>query len=346
MSGYAVPTLLTQSPAGTANNVAGVLGQPTTRTLFGNEDIGDGFRAGGRFQSGWWFDDCRRVGLQGDFFALDGNGSSQVFNSGQDGFLARPFTNTNPDVDGPDAQLVGAPGLSEGSVRFTTSSSVISASPSLRFNLCCCKGACSGRATRTDLILGYRFFRLEEEFASQEILNVTDPLFVDGTSYELNDRIRTQNTFHGVEFGLSRTIERNRWRFGLDSIFAVGEVERVVDLDGHTWIDVPGFQQGRTDGGFFVSPNQIGQFRDNDYAVIPQVRADFSYCLASNWRIHAGYTFMYLSSVFRPGSFLTNSFDGDALGQQATGEGRTIRPAMPNNDLILHGANIGLSYNF
>lgn len=346
INGYDTPALLTQSPAGTPANTAGLLGQPTTQVVAGNQEFGGGFRAGGRFQAGWWFDPCRKVGLQGDFFALDGGGESTVFNSGPAGTTARPFFNTATGEA--DAQIFGQPGLAEGNVRFTNSSDVISAGPSLRFNLCCCESTdcCDPRSNRTDFILGYRYFRLAETFASQEILNVTDPLFVDGTSYELNDSIRTQNDFHGVEFGLSHMVQQGRWGWDLSTLFAVGEVQRVVDLNGSTFIDVPGVQQGESPGGFYVGADQIGSFRDNDYAVIPQVRANLSYCIGGNWRLRAGYNFMYLSSAFRPNTFLNPRFDGTQLGQPVDSVGRIQRPDVSKSSLFLHGANVGLSYNF
>lgn len=347
MDGFNTPPLLTQSPAGTPANTAALLGQPTTQVLAGNQEFGDGFRAGGRFQGGFWFDPCRKVGLQGDFFALDGGGESQVFNSDSSpsGTLGRPFFNTATGEQ--DAQIFGQPGLAEGSVRFTNSSNVISAAPSLRFNLCCCESTgCDQRSNRTDFILGYRYFQFDETFASQEVLNVTDPLFVDGTSFELNDSIRTQNEFHGVEFGLSRMVQQGRWGWELATLFAVGEVQRIVDLDGSTFIDVPGVQQGESPGGFFVGADEIGRFRDNDYAVIPQVRANLSYCLGGNWRVRAGYNFFYLSSAFRPGTFLTSTQDGSQLGLPSSTVARTQRPQVSKSSLLLHGATVGLSYNF
>jgi len=344
--GFNTPALITQSPAGTAPTAAGLLGQPTTQVLGGNQVFGDGFRAGGRVQTGWWFDECRRVGLQGDFFALDGGGGTTVFNSGPNGTFARPFTNTETGQQ--DAQIFGQPGLSEGSVAFTNSSNIISAAPSLRFNICCCESTdcCNPGSTRTDFLLGYRFFRLEEQFASREVLNVTDPLFVDGTMFELTDSIRTQNTFHGVEFGLSRLTQRGRWGWELSTLFAVGEVQRIVDLNGSTFINVPGVQQGTSPGGFFVGANQIGEFRDNDYAVIPQVRANVSYCLGANWRIRAGYDFFFLSSAFRPGSFINTNINGSTLASPAAPVGRTQPPTFRRSNLLLHGVTLGLSYNF
>lgn len=346
MEGYSTPGLVTQSPGGTAQNIAGVLGNGSTSVLSGNQTVGDGLRVGGRLRMGYWFDACRKFGIQGDFFALGGGGESQRFNGNGTDSFARPFFNTNPDVNGQDSQIFSRPGLAEGSLSIQTSSNIISAGPSLRWNLCCCEDPCSTNSRRVDFLLGYRFFRFDEEFASQEILNPVDGLFVEGTRYELNDRISTENEFHGVELGLNHMRQRGRWLWDIAALFAVGEVQRSVELDGSTRITVPGFQDTTLPGGFFVGANDIGRYEDREYAVIPQVRANLSYCLGCNWRLGVGYDFIYLNSVFRPDAYLNTTFDGSRLARApeigVVGE----RPATPDRDLFLHGVNINLTYNF
>jgi len=349
ISGYDTPPLITGVPGNGVQNGAGALGGQGTQVLFGNRQLGDDLLIGGRFQYGAWFDECRTFGIQADFFGLASDDQSQTFSGNGNDIFARPFFNTNPNVNAQDAQVFALPGLAEGSVRFEQSSQVFSAGPALRYNLCC-TGGCdpcnpSPVSRRVDLLLGYRFFRLEEEFSSQEVLNVTDPSFVDGTSFELNDRIRTRNDFHGIELGLNRLTQRGRWLCDITALVALGEVERVVDLDGSTRVNVPGFSDNTFPGGFFVGPGDIGRFRDNDFAAIPQVRANIGYCLGRNWRLNAGYNFLFLSSAFRPGQFLNTQFDGARLGQEVDVD--TVRqPNFRRESLFLHGANVGLSRNF
>ena len=349
MQGYSTPALVTRSPGGTPQNIAGVLGNGSTQILGGNQDFGDGLRPGGRLRMGYWFDPCRKFGIQGDFFALGNGGDSARFNGNGTDSFARPFFNTNPDVNAQDSQIFSRPGLAQGSLDISTSSSVISAGPALRWNLCCCQGndgCCNPRSRRVDLLLGYRFFRVEEEFASREILLPTDGLFVAGTRYELNDRITTENEFHGIEFGLAHMYQRGQWRWDIASVLAVGEVQRSVTLDGSTRITVPGFQDNTLPGGFFVGPDDIGRFEDRDYALIPQVRTNLSYCLGCNWRLGVGYDFMYLSSAFRPDAYLNTAFDGSRLARQPT-IGVVGDPVVTRkSDLFLHGVNVNLTYNF
>lgn len=346
MEGYATPELVSRSPGGTPQNMAGVLGNDSTRLLFGNNDIGDDLRVGGRLETGFWFDPCRKFGIQADFFALGGGGDTVVFHgNGVDAF-ARPFFNTDPNINAQDSQIFAMPGLAEGSVRFNTSSNVISASPALRWNLSCCQDPCGTRSRRVDFLLGYRFFRVDEEFAAQEILIPTDGIYVAGTRLELNDRITSENEFHGLELGLNHMHQRGKWMLDIATLFAVGEVQRSVTLDGSTRVTVPGFQDTTLPGGFYLGPNDVGRYQDRDYAVIPQVRTSLSFCMGCNWRLGVGYNFMYLSSMFRPDSYLNTSFDGSRLARAPVIGVVGNSPATPKRDLFLHGANVNLTYNF
>jgi len=92
-SGSDLPSLLTTSPAGTAPSQFGLLSNPGTSTLFGNGPIGDRMRFGGRITGGWWFDQCRRIGIQGDFLALSDDDAGFRTALPNPMPLARPFVN-------------------------------------------------------------------------------------------------------------------------------------------------------------------------------------------------------------------------------------------------------------
>ncbi len=92
-----VPALVTTSPIGTPQTTAGVLGQPTTSVLFGNQNINGGIRPGGRVQGGVWLDRYQRFAVEGSYLTLatasTTYSASSVFSNGllADRILARPF---------------------------------------------------------------------------------------------------------------------------------------------------------------------------------------------------------------------------------------------------------------
>lgn len=101
VKGNHVPPLVTTSPIGTPQSQAGVLGQPGTSILFGDQRLNTDMRSGGRITFGAW--------LVGDVLAVEGNyyalgtettnyNAVSVFSNGSttDPILARPYFNPAP----------------------------------------------------------------------------------------------------------------------------------------------------------------------------------------------------------------------------------------------------------
>ncbi len=60
-----LPALVTTSPVGTPQDEAGVLGQPGTSVLFGNQNVNGAVRPGGRVMGGIWLDDQQTFAPRG-----------------------------------------------------------------------------------------------------------------------------------------------------------------------------------------------------------------------------------------------------------------------------------------
>ena len=348
MQGYETPALATTSADGTPPDSVGVLGLPTTSTLFGNDTIGDGLRIGGRLTGGWWFDDCRRLGIQAELLAIGNDDSGASFPRMDGQTVARPFFNTDPAALGQDSQILNLAGVASGTLNFGTSSRIYSAAPSLRKNLLCCQntdGCSESSSWRMDGVLGYRYFGVNEAFNAREVLNPEGGLWPAGTRYELTDMIETKNDFHGVEFGAIWMYQRKRWLLEVTSLLAIGEIHRTVARNGSTRITVPGAIDETRAGGFLVRPEDIGTISDRDYAVLPQARVNVGYCIGNNWRATIGYNFMSLSSLFRPGAYMNNVFDGSTLAHEPQ-VGAVADSTRFKESVWLHGLSFGLAYQF
>src|SRR5262245_17003906 len=64
---HAPPLVTSGSLAG-----GGIIGQCNTQILFGNEQLNNELRPGGRLTIGWWFDPNQYSGIEWHYFELDG----------------------------------------------------------------------------------------------------------------------------------------------------------------------------------------------------------------------------------------------------------------------------------
>ena len=344
MEGLNNGPLATSNPAGTPGTRVGLPSNPSTSSLFGG-NLGNDLRVGGRATFGYWLgcDNCRAI--QGEFFGLGSPGNRFDSDLANGGILSRPFTNT--DVGGEDAQIFSMPGLTAGNLTMDFSSELWSAAISMRRQLCCNADPCDPcTRKRLDLLYGYRYMHLGETFRSSETLMPSDPRFVPGTTLTLDDEIRTENDFHGFEFGLQSSSVRGRWSTQLTSLVAIGQVRKRVRLDGSTNSFVPGFADDTIDGGFIVGPDMIGTGKSQEFGVIPQARLNMGYFLTRNFQLNVGYDFLYFFDAVRPDSWLNVTRAGSDISRRVPATIARTDLAVPDNGVWLHGASLGFTYTY
>jgi hypothetical protein len=206
-----------------------------------------------------------------------------------------------------------------------------------------CQSFPGGR--RVDLIGGYRFFKFRDDFRSVETLMPTGDFFAPGTTYELTDVIQTNTEYHGFEFGLSAARQVDRFVVELDTLLAIGRVTHRYTLDGRTTATVPGITTQSIPGGFLVRPENIGAYRRDDFALLPQLRLRIKYYLGRNLFLDAGYNYLYLDKSIRAGSLFSTEFDSDTLATTSTTVG-TQQPTPATSGLSIQGINVGLTLYF
>ena len=121
---------------------------------------------------------------------------------------------------------------------------------------------------RFDALIGYRFLRLDDEVRVVEDLVSTDTSQPAG-AFIVRDDFRTENQFHGVDFGASLRFCKGCFTFDLLSKVAFGTVHTQVDINGSTVITQNG--QAQTFQGGLLA--QLGQGPRADGEDTPLVRA-------------------------------------------------------------------------
>ena len=341
-----IPALATSSPLGTPIGDAGVLGLPSTTTLFGGSAFGD-LQAGGRIRFGTYATPCK-LGIDGSLWGVwDDDDSS--WSSDGDPAYARPFFNVDPLVNAEDAQLISFENVLRGVLNIHTSSEILGGDIGIRKNLCCSADACSQNSRRLDGYLGYRYFRVDEGIRISERLesiSLTGPTVL-GTTIDLFDDFQTKNEFHGATIGVIGAMQRGRWTTELMSRVAFGNLSREAIINGATTTTVPTLAPVTNPGGLLAQSTNIGVYEDDDFAVLPELQLNLSYAVKRNMRLTAGYSFMYLGDVVRPGDIIDRSLNGQLLDPTLPVTGPS-RPSFVWNDssMWLMGLNLGVEVNF
>ncbi len=344
IKGDQLPALVTSSPVGTDPMLAGILGPPR-RFVFGDDLVHSGMRPGGRVTAGIWLNECRDWGLQGDLFGLEGPNNDFLMESDGDPILARPFFNTDPGVNAPDAQLIALSGTNRGSIFIDNDGQVYSGSLALRRNTRCCTVTRFGRDInqRVDVIVGGRYLRFGETLNFTETLEPTGGFFAPGTFYRLNDHIEAANDFYGAELGVEFLRQKRRSVVELSARVAFGDMRRRLRATGATTVTVPGSPALATlPGGFHVPAQGFDEF-DDEFSVIPQARIACGYFIRTNLQFHVAYDFMFITNIVRPSSGIRTSFPGTSL---VSGLPSDNTLTFVNTNAWIQGISMGLTLNF
>lgn len=349
--GMPLPPLITGSSPGTPAGDAGVLGESTTQILYGNEDSLDLSRSGFRIRFGGWFDQCRRLGWEADYFDLGDIDETFLVDGDTTGnpILARPFFNIN--LPGEDAQLISYPGMVTGSAEVSSFSRFNGASGRFRWNMCCkrcgqrCNGQCNQRCgyppyVKIDLSLGYRYLGLDEGLTIQEELVTLDQ---PTNTFEIFDSFETQNDFNGGEIGTIWEAGWNRWTWEMATKTAIGSTRQQVSINGTT-TTLPG---DTFEGGFLAQRSNIGSYEQNDLSVIPELSTTLGFYLTPRLRVTVGYTIIYWSNVVRPGDQIDLDLNPDLLPPEQPGVD-ALRPefVFRTTDFWAQGLNVGLDLHW
>jgi hypothetical protein len=357
--GNQVPPLVTTSPLGTPQAQAGVLPESaTTSILFGNEKVDTDRRDGGRINIGYWLVDGEFWGVEGQYFTLKPGHTNfhrtSIFSDGiqpDDIILARPFFNVDPNLPNPreDAALIAFPnfvlansqGPLDGTIDVKTTSNLQSAGALLRkliwidFTKQC----------RLDLLFGYRFFRLDDSVVINDAWDFTPQSGPLGPiSFRSEDIFSAKNLFNGGELGLKYQSYHGPLSIELIGKIACGNNREVVYINGSNAVTAGGTTTTGV-GGLLAQPTNIGTYRRDVFAVLPEANTNLRWDLTPNLRATFGYTFIYTNRVQRSGDAIDLALNPTQIGGTLIGE---PRPAFGFTDTTfwVHGVSAGAEYRW
>jgi hypothetical protein len=349
VKGNYLPPLVTTSPPGTSQTAAGVLGQPGTSILFGDDRVNNDLRYGGRIQAGCWLVDGEFIGLESHYYALQTattnfSASSNFTNDPNAQILARPFYNAElAEQDSlvlayPNFIIAGIPTTLNGDIGISTSSKVQSAGLGLRHLL----HIDFVRDCRLMINGGYRFFRLDEDLRINSDIRPDGGIFLPGTVFSAYDSFVTQNQFHGGYVGLLHDWRKRRFSLKSQLQLAMGNMHEVLEINGQQTI-FDGIDTTTLPGGLLAQPTNIGKHTRDQFVLIPEVEFTLGFQVTSWLRTTIGYNFTYVTRVLRPG----NEVDM-VVNPNQNGSPDPARPEVRFNgtDLWIQGVTSGAEIRF
>jgi hypothetical protein len=335
VKGDAIPPLVTTSPQGTAQAQAGVLGQPGTSVLLGNQDVNLGSRSGVRVVLGGWITPMTRI--EGSYFRLVQSAQNYNQTSAGDPILARPYFDLDPASGSfglQNANLIGFPGVFSGSINFRATSNFQGADLHIAHNLSFAEFG-PNRQHRVDFLAGYRFLQLHENLS----LNANITNIGAAVQIATSDSFGASNNFNGAELGLFDFLRLGRWTLETTGRVGLGITSESVSIGGSNSTANP-------IGGLLTQPSNIGSFQHNGFAVVPELGLKLGFDVTPRLRVNVGYDLIYWSRVARPGSQIDTTLNlSQASGGILTG---VARPAFAFNqsDLWVQGISMGGEFRF
>ena len=352
-SGMDLPPLVTTSPAGTDQSEAGVLGTNGVSVLFGGQEYHEDQRSGGRIRFGFWLDPMQRLGVEGEYFGLEQ--SEENFSATSNGgspILARPFYNAVDFAE--DSELVGFPGLVEGTVGVATRGDFEGAAVRLRWTYCCPQAscdmcdpcaACGPTGPGLNLIGGYRFYRLAEGVRITEELNSLNSA-APGT-FDIFDSFDAKNEFHGGEIGMLMEWHGHRWFIEALSRVSFGVTEQTASIRGGTTTTVLGIVES-ADTGILAQRSNIGEYRREEFTAIPEIGITLGWHITPRLAATFGYTFIYWPNVVRPANMIDPEVNPNLFAPEVDPLVGPLKPqyAWNSSDFWAQGLSVGADYRW
>lgn len=344
LNGNSLPALVTTSPSGTPVNQAGVLGEPSTDNLFGEEPIDSGARSGFRaslgVRLGYYFDHLPDYELQLNYLLLGQESDEFAASSTGDPILARPYFDVQAGA--PAADVITFPGQLEGQVRANASSDFYSAGALLK------RHGWNSPTTRISFLFGYRYLRLKEDLlvdTANRTLAPSGP-FPTGAEFEVEDSFSAWSEFNGADIGLDVQWHHGPWSWDFLAKLAVGNVHQKLDINGSTVVTEPQPVGDPivsvADYGLLAMPSNIGRQSNNRLSFVPELGITLRRWCGRSFQMTIGYTVIAVTEVIRVADQIDTSIDF----AQLTIPQVDARPQARLNDDILwmHGFRVGVDW--
>jgi hypothetical protein len=301
----------------------------------------------------WLPGGIRDLGAETTFFFVGQRSARFVENTSPS--IVRPFFDVNNRQE--SAFVVAAPGLANGSLAAHSQADVWGAEANVWKSIYCDD---PGTTCTVSVMAGFRFLDLDErlDIDSISVFNhnlAAFPTFrgFEGNTLQVSDAFVAHNHFYGGQVGITGKSWIEECLF-LEGTFKVGIGETVEDLEiaGAQVRQRPHSRPIASPGGLLALPSNMGSFRDNKFAQVPELDLKLLVPLTSHWTFSTGFSTLYWSRVLRPGEQVDRALDITQIhnfppATLATPSGLN-QPGVPfrQSDLWVLGIHVGLEFTY
>jgi hypothetical protein len=328
---------------------------PNTRVLLGNHDLSTGVHAGARFTAGYWLDERQQIAVEGSYFFLNKQTTVRTLASTGDPnspILAVPFADQDAGIE--NSFVIASPGSFAGSATLSLNSRLQGA------EVQCAVQAFDGNRLHIQVLAGFRYLDLTESLSyATASTGLSDP----NTDLILTtvDQFDMRNQFYGFQVGTRADYRLGNLEISASAKLALGDMSQTANFNGRAatnfftgpaggpFTGVP--PEHLRGGGIFVQPSNRGSASRDQIAFAPEFGVNVAYQLTPHLRVFAGYDFLYLSNVIRPGEQIDRGINVSQTVQKVlTGIATTpgSRPAvtLTGSDFWAQGINMGLEFRY
>jgi hypothetical protein len=355
-----LPTPLLTTSSGSS---IGTLGDPGTQILIGGRSIGLGEQPGGRFTVGGFLEGDA-VGGELSFFYLNRFSSSRAYIDRTGEFrFGLPYFNAVAEL--PAVQAISGPPLItpdrfvfipqlETTVRIP-GTRIPGAQALVGFNTTSQLYGYEGNGfavvewagpVRVDVLAGFRYLRLNEDMLL-ESTSLQLPS-VPGEVFTFRDTFSTTNDFYGGQVGARVVVDLGVAFAEVTGKIGAGPMTQEVDIAGA--LQTTG---GAFPSGMYAQRTNSGNSSETRFAVVSEVQANAG-AQFGPVRVFAGYSFMYVSSVARPGNQISpaiNPNQSEVISASASPPGLGSGPIAPvrtvnSSSFWAQGVSVGIELRY
>jgi hypothetical protein len=329
-----------------ADPFPGALDQPGTRVLFGGSGLDYGTASGLRLETGLWLDPERRFALEAGGFLLESRSVlfSAASNAGGNPVLGLSFVNALTGNENVYLSSFPQAPVLAGSVSAQSRTRLAGWDVNAGLNVVRDGGL------EVTLLGGFRSLILNEDLQIEGTFSTPGLPAAASFGGATLDRFHTNNQFYGPQVGGQLNWLGDTWSVGVVGKVALGTMQQLATVSGSSVVNNGGAITPAV-GGVYALPSNIGRHFRDDFTVIPEIGINLRVRLSDHLQARVGYTFLYASSVARPGNQIDRVINPNQVPTDPASFGTPGGPARPafsfrDSDFWAQGVSFGLELRY